>query len=44
MREAMNSAFALARMHGRNAATWNATGEFAASVRFDYEYSDEESR
>jgi uncharacterized protein YecE (DUF72 family) len=40
--EVTSPALALVRLHGRNAATWNATGATSASVRFDYDYSDDE--
>ena len=33
---------ALVRLHGRNAATWDAKGLAASSDRFNYEYSDVE--
>ncbi len=38
---AVTSAYALVRLHGRNAATWNIRGT-AASDRFDYDYSNDE--
>ena len=34
--------YALVRLHGRNAATWNVKGATAASDRFNYDYSDAE--
>jgi uncharacterized protein YecE (DUF72 family) len=34
--------FALVRLHGRNAATWNVRGATAASDRFNYDYPDVE--
>jgi uncharacterized protein YecE (DUF72 family) len=40
---ARTSPLAYVRMHGRNAATWNARGG-SASDRFDYLYSDDELR
>jgi len=40
---AATSPLAYARMHGRNAATWNARGG-SASDRFDYLYPDDELR
>lgn len=40
--EVTNPELTLMRLHGRNAATWNATGATSASVRFDYDYSNEE--
>lgn len=39
--EVTNPQLAVFRLHGRNAATWDAKG-FAASERFNYDYSDEE--
>jgi uncharacterized protein YecE (DUF72 family) len=39
--EATNAGLAIVRLHGRNAATWNATGP-SASGRFNYDYSDAE--
>ena len=33
---------ALVRLHGRNAATWNAKGLASASDRFNYDYADTE--
>lgn len=39
--EATNADLAIVRLHGRNAETWNATSP-SASVRFNYDYSDEE--
>ncbi|CAN7318171.1 DUF72 domain-containing protein [Rhizobacter sp. LjRoot28] len=36
--------FALVRLHGRNAATWNIRGEVAASDRFNYDYPEDELR
>ena len=40
--EATNERFALVRLHGRNAATWNVKGAVASSDRFNYDYSDDE--
>ncbi|HUP05676.1 MAG TPA: DUF72 domain-containing protein [Caldimonas sp.] len=37
-----NPRLALVRLHGRNAATWNAKGLASASDRFNYDYSDTE--
>jgi len=37
-----NPRLALVRLHGRNAATWNAKGLASASDRFNYDYSDDE--
>jgi uncharacterized protein YecE (DUF72 family) len=37
-----NPRLALVRLHGRNAATWNAKGLASASDRFNYDYSDGE--
>ncbi|KVL19467.1 DUF72 domain-containing protein [Burkholderia sp. MSMB1826] len=37
-----NPALTLVRLHGRNATTWNATGATSASVRFDYDYGNDE--
>lgn len=34
--------YALLRLHGRNAATWNARGAAASSSRFDYSYTEAE--
>lgn len=34
--------YALVRLHGRNAATWNVKGATAASDRFNYDYPDAE--
>jgi uncharacterized protein YecE (DUF72 family) len=34
--------YALVRLHGRNAATWNVKGASAASDRFNYDYGDPE--
>ena len=42
--EVTNPELAFIRLHGRNAATWSATGATTASVRFDYDYSDDELR
>jgi uncharacterized protein YecE (DUF72 family) len=35
---------AIVRLHGRNAATWNAASMPSASARFNYDYSDNELR
>jgi uncharacterized protein YecE (DUF72 family) len=41
--EATHPKYALVRLHGRNAATWNIKGkDVAASDRFNYDYSDAE--
>ena len=40
--EATNERYALVRLHGRNAATWNVKGAVASSDRFNYDYSEEE--
>ena len=40
--ETTHPAFALLRLHGRNAGTWDIKGASAASDRFNYDYSDEE--
>jgi uncharacterized protein YecE (DUF72 family) len=40
--ETTSATLALIRLHGRNATTWNATGAASVSVRFDYDYSDDE--
>lgn len=40
--ELANPALAIVRLHGRNAATWDAKGLTAASDRFNYEYGDDE--
>ncbi|MFM0307742.1 DUF72 domain-containing protein [Paraburkholderia sp. RL17-383-BIF-A] len=40
--EVTNPALALVRLHGRNATTWSATGAVSASVRFDYDYGNDE--
>jgi uncharacterized protein YecE (DUF72 family) len=40
--ETTHPRFALVRLHGRNAATWNIKGATAASDRFNYDYGDEE--
>ena len=40
--ETTHPAFALARLHGRNARTWNVRGATSASERFDYDYGDAE--
>ncbi|MEJ8850809.1 DUF72 domain-containing protein [Variovorax rhizosphaerae] len=42
--EATHPDYALVRLHGRNAATWNVKGATAASDRFNYDYSDSELR
>lgn len=40
--EATHPAFALVRLHGRNAGTWNVKSASAASDRFNYDYSETE--
>ena len=40
--ELTHPAYALIRLHGRNAQTWNAPGTSSASERFNYDYSDAE--
>jgi uncharacterized protein YecE (DUF72 family) len=40
--ETTHPRFALLRLHGRNAATWNVRGATAASDRFNYDYPDAE--
>jgi uncharacterized protein YecE (DUF72 family) len=40
--EATHPSYALVRLHGRNAATWNVKGATTASDRFNYDYSDVE--
>jgi len=40
--EATHPRFALVRLHGRNAVSWNTTSSLASSDRFNYDYSDEE--
>jgi uncharacterized protein YecE (DUF72 family) len=40
--EVTHPAFALVRLHGRNAETWNVKGATAASDRFNYDYPDPE--
>ena len=40
--EVTHPAFSLARLHGRNAQTWNVQGATGASERFNYDYSDSE--
>ncbi len=40
--EATQPRYALVRLHGRNAATWNAKGQTSASDRFNYDYADAE--
>jgi uncharacterized protein YecE (DUF72 family) len=35
---------AIVRLHGRNAATWNAASIPSASARFNYDYNDDELR
>lgn len=40
--EATHPAFALVRLHGRNAETWNVKGARDSSERFNYDYSDAE--
>jgi Protein of unknown function DUF72 len=37
-----HSAYALIRLSGRNAQTWNVPGASSASERFNYDYSDAE--
>ncbi|HWH83547.1 MAG TPA: DUF72 domain-containing protein [Burkholderiaceae bacterium] len=40
--EATHPAFALVRLHGRNAQTWNLKGAVDSSERFNYDYGDDE--
>lgn len=40
--EATSPNLAILRLHGRNAETWYAKGQTAASDRFNYDYSNEE--
>ena len=40
--EATHPGFALLRLHGRNAATWNLKGASDSSERFNYDYNDAE--
>ena len=40
--EATSERFALVRLHGRNAKTWNIRGATSASDRFNYDYPEEE--
>ena len=40
--EVTHPGYALVRLHGRNAQTWNVKGETVASERFNYDYSDHE--
>jgi uncharacterized protein YecE (DUF72 family) len=40
--ETTHPRFALVRLHGRNAATWNVRGATASSDRFNYDYPDVE--
>jgi uncharacterized protein YecE (DUF72 family) len=40
--ETTHPRYALVRLHGRNAATWNVKGATASSDRFNYDYSDDE--
>jgi uncharacterized protein YecE (DUF72 family) len=40
--EVTHPVFALVRLHGRNAQTWNVQGTTSASERFNYDYSDNE--
>ena len=40
--EATHPRYALLRLHGRNTATWNVTGQTSASDRFNYDYPDDE--
>jgi uncharacterized protein YecE (DUF72 family) len=40
--ETTHPSYALVRLHGRNAATWNTRGATAASDRFNYDYPDAE--
>jgi len=42
--EATHPEFALVRLHGRNADTYNAKGMSSAAERFDYDYPDQELR
>jgi len=44
VREATHPRYALLRLHGRNADTWNLAGATSASERFNYDYTDEELR
>jgi uncharacterized protein YecE (DUF72 family) len=40
--DATHPRYALVRLHGHNAATWNIEGASAASDRFNYDYRDDE--
>jgi uncharacterized protein YecE (DUF72 family) len=40
--EVTHPSFALVRLHGRNAQTWNLPGATSASERFNYDYGDAE--
>jgi len=40
--EATHPQFALVRLHGRNAGTWDVKGTSSASDRFNYDYPDDE--
>lgn len=40
--ETTHPRYALVRLHGRNAATWNVKGATAASDRFNYDYGERE--
>ena len=40
--EATHAGFALLRLHGRNAETWNVKGATSASDRFNYDYGEAE--
>ena len=40
--EATHPCYALLRLHGRNAQSWNVKGQTAASDRFNYDYPDQE--
>ena len=42
--QATHPRFALVRLHGRNARTWNVRGATSASDRFNYDYSQSELR
>jgi uncharacterized protein YecE (DUF72 family) len=42
--EATHPGYALLRLHGHNAETWDIKGTSAASDRFNYDYGDEELR
>lgn len=40
--QATHARYALVRLHGRNAQTWNIRGQTAASDRFNYDYAHDE--